>query len=212
MRVTLPSPEEMIQALGGSLEPWYHQCHAASLRLVNSGVFGDIFVRVARGTADGVPGQHSWIVVGRDCYNPAAPVVDATLWSYVDSVAGIWIGKARERHHTPHGAGSIWDWGRPGSPTGPVIELRPRTPLSRAAQRFLDLLGPLDYQGWSVLAHAPVQGWPAGEIYEAMSFTPGLKSLVPIDRVGMLTDLNPGGLYLSGVVADRDGASLLDEG
>jgi hypothetical protein len=43
----LPSAEALTEALGGSLEPWAQQCHAASLALVNSGVFGDTFVRVA---------------------------------------------------------------------------------------------------------------------------------------------------------------------
>ena len=40
----------------------------------------------------------------------------------------------------------------------------------------------------------PVGGWPAGEIFEAMTHTKGLEALVPIDLLGMLTDLNPDGL------------------
>lgn len=78
----LPSAEALIDALGGSLEAWAQQCHAASVRLVNSGVFGGQFVRVARGGCRGVFGQHSWVVVGRDCYADDALIVDATLWSY----------------------------------------------------------------------------------------------------------------------------------
>ena len=59
------------------------------------------------------------------------------------------------------------------------------------------VVGPLDYGGWSILAnYCPVEGWPAGEIYAAMDDTPALKSLVPIDRLGMLTNRNPGRLYL----------------
>ena len=42
---------------------------------------------------------------------------------------------------------------------------------------------------------APVEDWPAGEIFAAMDDTEGLKALVPIDKLGMLTDRNPGGLY-----------------
>jgi hypothetical protein len=52
-----------------------------------------------------------------------------------------------------------------------------------------------DRQGWSVLAHAPVGGWPAGEIIDAMCES-GLDAVIPIDIVGMVTDRNPQGLYL----------------
>jgi hypothetical protein len=47
------------------------------------------------------------------------------------------------------------------------------------------------------VSHAPVLGWPAGEIIEAVCDTPGLgEVIVPVDRIGMLTDRNPDGLYL----------------
>jgi hypothetical protein len=45
------------------------------------------------------------------------------------------------------------------------------------------------------LANAPVEGWPAREILTAMAATPRLAACVPIDILGMVTDLNPKGLY-----------------
>lgn len=140
-------------------------------------------------------GQHSWVVLGHDCYDPGAIIIDPTLWSYDSSVSGVWTGTYNDQRHTPHGMGSIWKWGRPDAPTGPVVELKPRQPWSEQAKGFLELLGPLDQKGWIVLAHAPVQGWPAAEIIDAMCES-GLQEFIPVDRVGMLTDRNPGGLYL----------------
>ena len=40
-----------------------------------------------------------------------------------------------------------------------------------------------------------MEDWPAGPILTAMAETRGLKALIPIDILGMNTDLNPGGLY-----------------
>jgi hypothetical protein len=192
----LPSTDDLLAALGGSLEPWAQQCHAASVRLVNSDVFGDAFARVARGSCRGVFGQHSWVVVGRDCYADNAVIIDPTLWSYDKTVDGIWTGTARDKRHTPKGKGSIWAYGRPEYPTGEIITLTPAKPFSPAADEFLCTLGPLDRRGWMQLASCcPVQGWPAGEIFEAMQDS-GLGAYVPIDLLGMCTDLNPQGLYL----------------
>ena len=152
--------------------------------------------RVARGSCRSVAGQHSWVVIGTDCYDEGATIIDPTLWSYDPSVEGVWTGTYRDGLHQPHGKGSIWAWGRPDYPTGPIMELTPRKPLSASAQSFLSLMGPLDYQGWAQLAHAPVQNWPSGEIFDAMHHTENLPGLVPIDIIGMVTSLNPGGLYL----------------
>jgi hypothetical protein len=174
------------------LDAWAHQCHAASLALLESGRFG--VCRVARGSCEGVVGQHSWLVLGDDCYAHGVAIIDPTLWSYDKTVQGVWVGKAGVRH-TPHGAGSIWRWGRPNGPTGPVVELTPRKPFSRSARGFLEMLGPLDEAGWIALAHAPVEGWPAGEIIDAICES-GMEVYVPIDIVGMVTDRNPQGLYL----------------
>ena len=178
------------------LDDWAAQCHAASLKLVRQGEFA---CRVARGACRGVGGQHSWVVLGDDCYDcydERATIIDPTLWSYDDTVSGIWVGTYRDGRHTPHGKGSIWQWGRPDKPTGPIVTLTPRQSFSPTAQDFLELLGPLDFKGWAMLAHAPVEHWPAGEIIAAINSTEGLSALVPIDILGMTTDLNPKGLYL----------------
>jgi hypothetical protein len=174
------------------LDGWAAQCHAASLQLVRSGVLGPS--RVARGSCRGVGGQHSWVVLGDDCYHPLAKIVDPTLWSYDKTVSGIWVGTANVRHQ-PHGAGSIWNWGRPDAASEEPLELTPDRPWSPEASAFLDLLGPLDQRGWVMLAHAPVEGWPAGEVIEAM-VNSGLGGYVPVDIIGMVTELNPNGLYL----------------
>lgn len=176
------------------LDEWALQCHAASLKLVQHGDLGAC--RVARGGCTGVGGQHSWVVLGDDCYDDRAVIIDPTLWSYDITVQGVWVGTYRDGRHRPHGKGSIWNWGRPSYPTGEVIELTPREPLSANAEIFLELLGPLDYEGWCQLAHAPVGMWPAGEILAAIDDTEALTGRVPIDILGMITSRNPKGLYL----------------
>jgi hypothetical protein len=185
-------------AIGMPQARWARQCHGVSLAIVKSGVLAPISARVARGTCKGVLGQHSWIVLGPDCYDPRAEILDPTLRSYVESVPVLWWGTARDRLHAPHGAGSIWNYGKPEPGDGPPIELAPAEPLSKAARVFLDLLGPLDARGWMRLANCPVGGWPAREIIAAMDDTPEARAFVPIDILGMVTDRNPGGLYLAG--------------
>lgn len=180
-----------------TLDRWAYDCHSASLALVKSGKLGTC--RVARGSCTGVRGgQHSWVVLGDDCYDDDAAIVDPTLWSYDDSVTGVWTGGYCDGRHMPFGKGSIWKWGRPDHPVGggEIIELTPEEPWSESAKVFLNLLGPLDRRGWAVLAHAPVEEWPAREIIGAMYQDRRLAPLLPIDIVGMVTDLNPGGLYL----------------
>jgi hypothetical protein len=180
-----------------SLDQVSHQCHSASVALVASGILG--ISRVARGTCPGVGSQHSWAVLGDDCYDPQAIVVDPTLWSYVPTVKGIWVGRADERPHKPHGSGSIWEWGKPYHHGGETIELAEDP--GKDAKRFLDLIGPLDAGGWNQLLHAPVEEWPAKEIITAAYRTPSLSYLIPIDIVGMVTDEDPNGLY--GVQTNR---------
>ena len=173
------------------LKNWNHNCHGASKRLVDEGVG----TRVARGFCVGVSGQHSWVVMGNDCYNPEL-IIDPTLWSYRNDVRGIFIGGADVYGHQPHGAGSIWEWGRPVGGNGPRIRLTPKIPFTAAAKEFLRMIEPLDREGWARLTNAPVGGWPSGEILAAIDDTKELSALVPIDRIGMLTNRNPGGLYL----------------
>jgi hypothetical protein len=116
---------------------------------------------------------------------PDAPVRGATI--YLDTPPFDYL---------PHGSGDIWQWGRPPFPTDEPVELEPHEPFSAEALRFLNVLGPLDRKGWATLANAPVGGWPAAEILPAIDDCIG--PYVPIDIIGMLTDRNPGGLYLPG--------------
>lgn len=193
---------EFETAVGRPLDAFAHDCHAAALALVRSGTVGES--RVARGFCPGVAGQHSWVVLGDDCYDRDAVVVDPTLWSYDETVVGIWTGKASSRPHEPHGSGSIWKWGRPDYPTGEIVTLD--VEWSREARQFFYIVGPLDLRGWAQLAHAPVEGWPAAEIIGAIYDDERLSARVPIDIVGMLTDRNPSGLYLrrtDQLLADR---------
>ena len=61
--------------------------------------------------APALAARHSWVVLGDDCYHERALIVDPTLWSYDDTVEGVWVGSYRDRRHRPHGKGSIWNVG-----------------------------------------------------------------------------------------------------
>lgn len=185
--------EDVASVIEVPWEDWNDRCHEISLAIVRAGLCGPS-ARVARGGSPLLTSQHSWIAASGDCYGEDEPIVDPTLWCHADDLDDIWHGTLSDRLHTPHGAGSIWEWGRPAAGDGPVVVLDAEA-LSGAARRFLDLLGPLDRVGWMALANAPVGGWPAGEILGAMDAHPDLCGLVPIDCLGMTTDLNPSGLY-----------------
>lgn len=165
---------------------WQNRCHEISLALLRTGEFGR--GRIARGSAEGIGGQHSWIVLGDDVYNDAAVVVDPTIDPHK-----IVVDYAACLTNTPKGAGSIWAWGKPWAHSARYVELA--VPVSPEAEVFLDKIGSLDLLGWMQLADAPVEDWPAAEIVAAMLQTPELKAAVPIDVAGHLTDTNPGGLY-----------------
>jgi hypothetical protein len=184
----------------GQLESWAENCHGAAIALVQTGLVPGS--RVARGFARGVGHQHSWVVVPTQfgVYDMSNWVVDITLWSYVPEASRLYVGKASHWPHVPHGQGHLRLMGR--DPEGPRISLA--VPLSRAAQSFLQMYAPagLDYQGWMQLFNGHMQGWPAQEIVQAAYLTKEVKPAVPLDIVGMLTDLNPGGLYLAG---DKEG-------
>jgi hypothetical protein len=185
--------KDVEKAIGIPFEEWYHQCHLVSLAIVKAGLVEG--GRVARGFCNGVSSQHSWIAIG-DPYAKKCQIIDPTLWSYDNSVAGIWYGTARDGRHSPHGAGHIFNWGMPQAGNGPILDLDIEG-LSVHAHIFLDQIGPLDAFGWAMLfSKAPVEGWPAGEIIERAYANDFFKALIPVDRVGMLTNLNPGGLYL----------------
>lgn len=175
------------------LKQWAQRCHEASLALVQAGVAD----RVARGFGKYVGLNHSWAVVGFDCYDKKAVIIDPTLWSYTGKAPSIWIGTLEDGMHKPPGMGDILHWGRPEHQGGKTVALTPKKKLSEDALFIIEMIGPLDRKGWATLAnHAPVQGWAAGEIFAAMDDTEDLRALVPIDKMGMLTDRNPGGLYL----------------
>jgi hypothetical protein len=182
-----------VQAAIGDLRKWAHQCHAGSLALVRSGILGE-GARVARGWLPGIPGQHSWATIG-DPYAKYGAVIDVTRWSYEDVDPYVWRGTRSFGGYAPHGVGHIVDFGKPTSTGEEPIALTPKTPLSVSARAFLRILGPLDRRGWMALASAPVGGWPAGEILAAMDDTAELSALIPVDKLGMATDRNPGGLY-----------------
>lgn len=174
-------------------QDWRMDCHSVSLAIVKSDLFP--VARVARGACRGVWGQHSWVVIGEDCFAPTAQLLDCTLWSYDERHPVVWQGTYDDGLHRPHGWGSIWRWGRPAPGNDEPIAL---DGLSGQAQRFLDLCGPLDRTGWAHLFSAPLMGWPAREIVTAAYGDQRLRALIPIDVVGMVTDLNPSGLYLKG--------------
>jgi hypothetical protein len=185
---------DIADAIGIPFETWGGRCHEISLAVLRTGIFGR--GRVARGTCGGVTSQHSWIVLGDDCYDPDATVVDSTLWSCRPDIAGIWAGRnLTPGMHRPHGYGSCFAGGMPSHHGGPDIGLTPAARLSPAAREFLALLGPLDRRGWGEVAHMGVLDWPAREIITAMYETDALRVLIPVDVAGMITDKNPGNLY-----------------
>lgn len=186
------SPDEFRDLTGRPLTDFAQDCHAAALSLARELGRG----RVARGTCQGVGAQHSWFVDGDDCYDEHATLLDPVLWSYQNVEPYVWKGTQEDSpFHVPHGHGSIWQFGQPPLPLKPVIELA--VDPGEDARHFLEFAAPrgLDLAGWSVLLHSPVEGWPAAEIVATAYDTPRLKSIIPIDIVGMLTDINPGGLY-----------------
>ena len=182
---------QIIDAIGG-LDQWAKNCHACSLAIVRTGLL-PIGTRVARGFHPKVGSQHSWVVIGNP-YNRKSIILDGTLWSYTNEEPKLLVGRHPDMKHTPHGYGSIWQFGRPPYPIKEVIKL-PR--LSKEAEDFLKLAAPkgLDMRGWMALANSPVLDWPAAEIIGAMYDNAALRPLIPVDIVGMLTDKNPGNLY-----------------
>lgn len=189
--MTLPSEQvaSIADAIGG-LEEWRHQCHAASLAVVRTGLLPDD-ARVARGWHPKLKGQHSWVVIG-DPYDPSM-ILDPTLWSYTDEDPHLLVQDGAGCY-SPHGSGSIWKYGKPAPPTGEVFDVNDN--WSDFARSFFDMIGyGLDRRGWAFLASAPVLGWPASEIITAMYRDERTASLVPIDIVGMVTEENPGNLY-----------------
>ena len=187
--------KDIAEQVDSDWRTWWHNCHAASLKIVRARVIDG--ARVARGTARGIGGQHSWIVVGNP-YKPDA-IYDPTRWSYEQQFVGFRIDDAVVGDYRPHGAGHFFKGSPPQHHGGETIHLTPRDGgvWSTEAREWLRLVGaPFDSHGWAEVAHLPVEGWPAGEVFAAMDANPKLQALIPIDILGMTTDLNPQGLYL----------------
>lgn len=177
----------------GFLPNWAHNCHGAALTMVRSGVLGPD-ARVARGWCEGVSSQHSWIAIGNP-YDKYGYIIDPTYWCYAKIRPLVLHGQRNKLPHQyrPHGSGYYWEMPAPTQGGGDVIELD--ADLSSEAQYFLSLIGPCDIRGWHGVAKLPVQGWPAKEIITAMYQDARLRALIPIDIVGMVTDINPGEMY-----------------
>jgi hypothetical protein len=177
----------------GPIQGFAHNCHGASLALVRSGLLPE-GSRVARGFAKGVISQHSWALVAPDMiYDPQNYVVDITLWSYVPEVPRLYIAKAA-KSHIPKGQGMLRTMPDPAK-VGPLVETD--VELSKAAKSFLESWAPngMDMANWYHLLNGPMQGWPSKDIVTAAYHTKQLQAVIPIDIVGLLTDINPNGLY-----------------
>jgi len=201
-REVASQPQALAEQIGIPIDKWVNRCHEVSLALLKTGAFGS--GRIARGWANGVVGQHSWIVLSDDVYDPSSVIVDAThpsfhrLYELSGGKTPILVTEgAAERSHRPHGSGSRIEAGPPECGDGEPLWLTPQAELSDEAQDFLSLCGPLDRRGWANLANGPMRDWPAGEIIAAMDDTPEVAALVPIDILGMVTPRNPNGLYLA---------------
>jgi hypothetical protein len=132
-------------------------------------------------------------VIDGDCYSLVAPILDATLWCYDPSADAPWYGTYADGRHKPHHAGRLGRMRQALAGDGPPVRLE--ADWSPEAARFLAEVGPLDFQGWGRLLSGPVEDWPAAEIVAAAHADPRTRALIPIDTVGMLTDINPGGAY-----------------
>lgn len=198
------------EATGLPKAEWSKNCHTISLAIVKSGVLG-VPARVARGWARGVKSQHSWVVYGwpgdtelPSCYDPEALILDASLWSYIPGTPELLWTQANDGTHHPHGGeGHIMSWGQPPFAVDEPIDLTPEGGWPKEASFWMnDMLHgrPLDRDGWATIAAAPAGGWEKalGQLLAAMSADERTSFLVPIDKLGMLTELNPGGLYLDG--------------
>lgn len=185
--------QSLAQEVLAPMRQWENRCHEASVKLVASGVIKGL--RVARGSCRLVPSQHSWAVLGNP-YDKGALILDPTLWSHTRVSPEVFVGTGKKWGHKPHGSGSIFEFGRPPLPTGKIVKLAPpKEGWSTAAKGFLAVIGPLDFEGWSVLAHCPVGGWPSKEILGQLRKHPQLGNFIPIDIVGMLLEDTCGDLY-----------------
>jgi hypothetical protein len=185
---------------------WAHQCHAVSAAIVRSGLFEPGTCRVARGSCIGVGGQHSWVVFG-DPYDEHVLLLDATLWSYDPDAPVLHVQRGYRGsndpgrwRYRPKGWGSHW---ATGIPVGGTDEDVTPAGLDRVQDpgSLLDLFrehsgGTLDRRWWAQFLNGPIGGWPARRWLPLIASDPRLAALVPVDLLGMATDLNPGDLYM----------------
>jgi len=188
------SLEQVEAATGIPASAWENRCHEVALAIVKSDLFD--YARVARGYADGIRGQHSWVVLDHDVYSRYSVILDPTYNVNIGGDPLLWWGTLDSGVHHPKGAGSIWDFGAPGNSSFSDAYHLNTEGLSASARSFIHMIEPLNRQGWASLAHFPMQGWPSGEIIERMYEDENLRPFIPIDIVGMVTDINPSGLYL----------------
>lgn len=202
-QLAVSSRDLLEEAIAIPREYWAVHRDEVSLALARSGLVG--CSRVARGSHPGI-GPHWWVVLGENCFGPDVVIVDVTAPACYRARpsagapdymrhGGVVVGLAQYLSHYPAGAGVIWSYGLPVPGTGAPIALTPVRKLSEAALAFLAMIGPMDATGWRRLARSPVGGWPAAEILSAMDDTTEIRSLVPEERLGMLTGRNPGGRY-----------------
>lgn len=198
--------DDVVEAVGFKNDPkdWGGHCHLVSHLLVRSGLLGEPgpHCRVVRGGGAGIGGQHSWVVVG-DPLEPTSVLIDPTAygWGAADDLVVTTVG---DKRYTAHGYDprSIWDFGRPTgcTPEDAWEVTPPEGGWSESAQTFLDILGPLDLDGWAELAHYPMGAWPSREIIKAIIRDPGMigdraSVRLPIDVASLRGDLNLKELY-----------------
>ena len=179
--------ESWAKAIKVPYTEWHNRCHEISLKIIRANLVG-MTARIARGTAAEI-GVHSWISMGNP-YAEGISYVDPTRWSWVTpDNPHIEVTSLEAGTHIPQGHGNIWDYGRPPYPTGETVNLN-WAELSSEAKSFLDIVGPLDLNGWRVLLNSPVGGWPSKEIITAADKDPRLSAYIPVDVIGMLTNLD----------------------
>lgn len=218
----LPSIKEVKRAVRDY--PIGQSCHADSLSLVRSGVlsrFGEPgkAYQVVRGWSMPIcSSQHSWVVIGDPLGVAGAIVIDVTRASYLrHEPQEVWVGRYGPKYaeYLPHGIAlnddgnkrvDLVDFGRiMPSKTEEVYPLsaEPRTDMARAILRLMDAHKFSRFDWGRVASRLPLTGWgkpgthyeTIADIFETMCEDPNLELLIPVDRLGHVTDLNPSELY-----------------
>lgn len=182
------------KAIGIPRDKWANRCHEVAYALLVSSLMDDVTARMARGWAQGISSQHSWIVTGNDVYDKTAKIIDPTYASNRGSRPMIMIVD-NLTSHSPHGYGEFSKF--PESKGGKEFLPEFVSPSTRLWADMASMeVGPLDAFWWAKMFSGPMGGWPSRELVNWAYEEPALRALIPIDIVGMLTDRNPRGLYL----------------